>query len=336
MPVTAAISRPAFGRVAMRTSTSVAVLLLCLVGFGAAGCSKAKENPQGTATHPDGWLDPGDERFHGSVALASYADGNVSYCQGCHGLDYDGGCVACHAARGAEECTTCHGGHDNASGAPPRSLDSSTVPGHRGVGAHTTMVTGFALADGFDCGECHPKPDFVFRPGHFAPADLGGSGRAEVVFSSFADRGAASYDSATGSCAQVYCHGAFAGGLAASVGFRNRYDTTATDTSGYLAASGARCGSCHAADTSLTGWDAAHREHVENLPAFDCLTCHDGVASPNPSAEILNRSLHVNGLKDVILGAAAGSGATWDPGTKSCSDLLTGCHGGETRQWGSL
>jgi hypothetical protein len=68
-------------------------------------------------------------------------------------------------------CTACHGANDHAS--PPLSLDGSTDPTTRGVGAHQRHLDG-TLPDRISvplgCTTCHPVPQSVTESGHYGAA----------------------------------------------------------------------------------------------------------------------------------------------------------------------
>jgi hypothetical protein len=299
------------------------------------GCSALKDSPEGARAHPAGWINS-----HTETALAAYGDGQQTFCQSCHGVDYSGGtsgvsCVNCHQTRGDGECIACHGGVDNFTGAPPANLHGDTAFDARGVGAHTTMVEGFAYTNGFDCSECHLKPSFVFTPGHFEPEDVlhdehsDVEPHAEVTFSVFSDpEGNATYDTVFGGCGNIYCHGNFVGGNDSNYVFT--FLDRSTDTAFYLQFSQARCGSCHNIAGDSATWDASHAEHVEDQN-FDCVECHDGIASTAPDSVILDRTLHVNGLRDIAFDTSAGVSATWNPAAQTCSNVA--CHGDTTKTW---
>jgi hypothetical protein len=302
-----------------------------------SACSGLNDSPDGVTAHPAGWI-----KDHSVAALAALHDGQKSFCQSCHGTDYSGGasgvsCVNCHQARADEECVACHGGADNFTGAPPANLHGDTAFDAHGVGAHTTMVEGFLLSDGFDCSECHIKPSFVFSPGHFEPEDIshephsGAEPHAEITFSVFADpEGNATYDTLFGGCGNTYCHGKFTGGNEANF-IASFYDRT-TDTGFYMRASQVNCGSCHNVQITSADpvWDASHAEHVDDQ-SLDCVKCHNGIASITPDSAIFNRALHVNGVRDVAFDTSAGASAAWNPAAQTCSNVA--CHGDTTKTW---
>jgi predicted CxxxxCH...CXXCH cytochrome family protein len=65
-------------------------------------------------------------------------------------------------------CTACHGANDHAS--PPLSLDGSTDPTTRGVGAHERHLDGTLpgrISAPLSCTTCHDVPQSVTEPGHY-------------------------------------------------------------------------------------------------------------------------------------------------------------------------
>ncbi len=199
--------------------------------------------------------------------------------------------IACGQARKAEtasaesgQCTRCHGGVDNQTGAPPGSLRGEGKDGTTsamGVGAHSAHVQAGALAGAFACAACHPDPRAGSK--HL-------DGQVEVSFDGFAHEPAAAapapeFDAAAGTCASVYCHGAFRGGNGGNTPVWNR-----------VGQGQAACGSCHAAPPP-----APH-------PASgDCGRCHSGY-----TAGSVNLATHVNGKID--LDGLACTSCHGDPG----------------------
>jgi len=86
-----------------------------------------------------------------------------------------------------------------------------------------------------------------------------------------------------GSCADVYCHGEFAGGITTNDPV---FQTGGTQP----------CGACH--DVSGPPPSAgSHTEHAGNL-AYPCWTCHEATVDGTPT--VINMAVHVDGM------------ATWD------------------------
>jgi len=247
--------------------------------------------------HPEGFADPA---AHGPELVAQRQD-----CRTCHGEDLTGGsgpsCDGCHDPDQPKawrtDCTFCHGGSDNQTGAPPRNLDGSGGGGS--FPAHTAHVTD-GMAAAADCIQCHVKATDVLSPGHVFDDT---PGTAEV------DLGAgispqAAYDGAT--CTSVYCHG------------------TGRGDDGQVAASAPApgCTGCHAGmgsdQAALDAMSGAHRLHVSS-DGVTCADCHAGVTGDG--ASIADRTLHVNGARDV---AFAAPGFTMSASDRTCSGT---CHG---------
>ncbi|MBI4817592.1 MAG: CxxxxCH/CxxCH domain-containing protein [Deltaproteobacteria bacterium] len=166
-------------------------------------------------------------------------------------------------------CRTCHGSRANA--APPKALDGSTDVSARGVGAHQAHVLGLRLARPVACEECHVRPETIDSPGH-----LDGQPFAELVFGplSSADGAAATFDSATLTCAN-YCHGATLEGGATTRPLWTRVDGTQSE-----------CGSCHGLPPP------APHPAVE-----DCSLCH---ATAAPDRTLKDPTRHADGKVDVV------------------------------------
>jgi predicted CxxxxCH...CXXCH cytochrome family protein len=254
--------------------------------------------------HARGLLDRASPDFHGSVLRNS--GWSFETCARCHGAanDPSGGpsgrsCVSCHRD-GATSCTTCHGSLGSV--APPPALDGSTATTARGVGAHRMhLTTGPTMPTAVACSECHTVPSDWRAPGHIFSADgRPDGGPAEVVFGGAASRslkgfesrrsGPPSYDVASGSCTNVYCHGA-------ALGAAGKPAPVWTEVSVQ-----ASCTRCHDLPPAAT--------HAPGLAASDCATCHGLVV--DASGAIKNPSLHGDGK--LSLG----------DGSESCS----ACHGG--------
>ncbi len=284
--------------------------------------------------HATGYSDPST---HGPDALAS-----ITSCQTCHGVNYDGNgtasknCNACHAdpaghgltgyagsTHWKDDCTFCHGSALRAAdtafplvgGAPQvrENLAGPPVGPNRvttgvKVGAHEAHFD--AASNGISspilCSQCH---------GDAAPTDLGHvDGTVLVSWGSVATGGGTVVPTpaaitpgweATPTCTN-YCHGATLG-AGAFVGSNRTPSWTATLTG---------CGTCHASPAA-----GAHRI-TPHLTA--CGQCHYGTMSNlSSSTTITDKTLHVNGTRDVLPNPALSmtftkSGASW-----SCSG---GCH----------
>ena len=168
------------------------------------------------------------------------------------------------------DCTTCHGSEGNP--APPTGLDGSRDSSDVGVGAHQSHGQGGRIAAPVSCTECHLIPTDLLSH----PDPMGGPAR--VVFGPKASGGGAqpSWDSASASCADTYCHGATLPEA------ETRLPPSWTRVDG----SQASCTSCHGNPPG-----GAHS------PSKDCESCHAAVVSPG--GIIKNLALHIDGKVDV-------------------------------------
>jgi predicted CxxxxCH...CXXCH cytochrome family protein len=141
------------------------------------------------------------------------------------------------------------------------------------VGVHQAHVRGGTLGVAVACSGCHPVPTDVLTPGH---AD----GTVNVTFGPLGSQSLsnASYDRATQTCSNVYCHGSFQGGNGANAP-RWSYPSAADS------AAAVACGTCHALPPPAPAHPATG--------TADCGGCHPGfrVDSANPS-------VHINGRID--------------------------------------
>lgn len=267
---------------------------------------------EGASFHGRGVSDPSSPKFHGKTIRA--AGWNMQQCQSCHGVSYAGGrvnasCRDCHTGNaGPENCATCHG--SLTSPAPPRDLSGNTATAARGVGAHQKHIVGGTTSTGTSCAECHVVPGFVYAPGHVdtpSPAELNfGGALANVVTNepSTQDYDASlplfapnpSYDNATGSCSNTYCHG----------NFKNGNTTNAPVWNAANQASQASCGTCHGdvnrtgtlADKSLPKTSADGGTHPTST---NCSGCHAQVVSgTGDQLRIISTALHMNGKLNVF------------------------------------
>ncbi len=226
--------------------------------------SAPTQPPPELNVHPIGWLNEDSTSFHGKfIQTLSW---NLKDCQRCHGLDYAGGiadksCTQCHINT-PEDCVVCHGGKDNQTGAPPKDVDDNTQTDVKGVGAHTTHLTGSAFSDGIECSDCHTVPNAFNETGH-ADSDL----PAEITFSGFASKDNTNPQWDGQSCSDTYCHGSF--------------EPAWTVIDGTQAA----CGTCH---TLPPGGNHPQGEAIEQ-----CVLCHGNVVDEKKN--IINMALHING-----------------------------------------
>lgn len=281
-------------------------------GAGCESCHPETMTPRGdldvtAGTHIDGVV----QAVGGALHPAGYADpllhgqdtkDQVSDCRDCHGATLDGdgaapSCDQCHQPGWRSNCVYCHGGHDNATGAPPVDLIGATGTSVRSVGSHTAHVTGTDHPT-YACDACHRTPTDVLSAAHVFDDS---PQVAEVHFGPLNPQG--SY--AAPGCTSLYCHG---NGRAAG------------DTSNF-AGNIDSCDACHRSGSSTSEeWremSGKHRRHLEE--GIACYRCHAEVL--DSSDQVRTPDLHVNGGKDVQM--AVGSYQVSD---KSCYGLGTGCH----------
>ena len=210
-------------------------------------------------------------------------------------------CESCHGS-GPGACTACHGGTDNVTGAPPVGLRGETTTADRAVGAHTTHLEGGSQADAFACSDCHTVPTSLTTPGH-----LGADSVAEMTWSTLSGP-SANWERTSESCGSTYCHGNFAGG-------------TAGNAPVWTGTNQAECGSCHdlGANSEMLGWK--HEFHIK-VALLDCVECHANVT--NASLDIIDLTLHVNGVADTLTRDTTVCNACHGSGPTAC----TLCHGG--------
>jgi predicted CxxxxCH...CXXCH cytochrome family protein len=258
--------------------------------------------------HPlPAWSTPGSANFHGDAVFAN----GIGYCTPCHGANLQGGttgfsCDQCHQGGAAwrTNCTYCHGGVDNNSGAPPYDSKRNFSTLQLGVGAHTSHVGGTGgISSPVACNECHAIPTDVLSAGHVDPPP------AELTWGPLATSGGAVpvWNRTQAGCSASYCHGNFPGGKPANAPTWNRVDATQ-----------AACGTCHLAVPTTGSHAASQAKH--GYMGNDCTYCHLGETNTAGTAIAPGgKALHVNGAKDVNMGA----GSTWDGVNKSCAPA---CH----------
>jgi len=264
-------------------STSIPILLLCLVLIAAVGCEKQDDGDNG-----DGSTESLDDCGYPVVSVPQG-------CDACHGAPPDTGrhppnhrCFRCHGAvigpdmqwteaslhqNGTVDvavgCASCHGWNQGTS--PPQDLTGSCDPDARGVGAHMAMRRSAIPAHQVNCTNCHTVPLAVWEVGH-----IDGDNRAEVRFKNLAtaDGAQPSWDGNT--CSNVYCHGGTLEG-----GWLT--DPSWTDDSGRPS----RCGACH--------WIMSPDGDAE----ADCSACHP--TSVDADRRILPSGTHINGTVDLAV-----------------------------------
>lgn len=184
-----------------------------------------------------------------------------------------GGCGGSSHASHDSSGTDCVGCHDGTTAPSPTS------------GAHAAHVSGGAYSAGASCAECH-QDRLASHATNTTPT---------VAFGDLADQtdrildpglasprtgsAAASYDATTGTCSNVYCHGATLDGSTGTV-----VTPAWTSTAGVSG-----CDACHAAAPSLNGFHPASTS--------TCSKCHAGTVD-GTNAILAAGGLHVNGVAD--------------------------------------
>jgi hypothetical protein len=263
---------------------------------GSSNISCSAEGCHNLYPHPPGYADSLSENFH-SENIASSIAWDITKCQSCHGQDYDGigfnkkNCLTCHSEpNGPEDCKTCHGNRIN--GAPPEDLAGNTNTTFIGVGAHqqhlvdTTWTTAYQQ----DCFLCHIEPVNYTDPGHIDNTPL----PAEINFSFIAsDSGLSnpSWNHDEAKCNNIYCHGAFVFERDSSANSWAYSDSLMTGNNPEMI-------------WTLVGTGQDVCESCHGLPpqghtaATTCNGCHPKVVDVNYN--IIDKSLHINGKKDVF------------------------------------
>lgn len=253
---------------------------------GTVNCTSCHGNPPATPAHSN----------------ASLA------CSACHGAGYSSTTInktihmngIVNVDQTALTCTSCHG--DNArvgvagsdpkqASAPPVGVHGETATSTLAVGAHQAHLSkSDYTAAPIQCNACHAVPS----------TNLHSDGVIQVTFGALAKTGGVSPTFNGTGCAATYCHGNFPNGATGAV---------PAWTGGPMA-----CNSCHASPPATKN----HNKHVTDK-RIACSECHPGY-----TATTLNKSIHLNGTKEVS-GPKINS---YNPATRSCSPT---CHG--TEKW---
>jgi predicted CxxxxCH...CXXCH cytochrome family protein len=239
-------------------------------------------------------------------------DGTQAACGTCHGMPpaaphvQNARCELCHAptagpnktianpathvdgilqVQSGSDCTQCHGTM-GISTAPPKDTHGATSTSSITVGAHAAHLQAtLGLSRPVDCGECHVVPATVDSPGHIDHPPP-----AYVVWGPLAARNGLLpvWDRTSGTCANVYCHGATLAGGTITAPKWNKVD-----------GSQAACGDCHGIPPP-----APHPSDT------NCDICHLPTAGPNQT--IAQPSTHIDGIVQVASGCSDchGSSAT--------------------------
>jgi predicted CxxxxCH...CXXCH cytochrome family protein len=251
-------------------------------GISCAGCHEL-------FPHPDGFKNPDDQNFHGKF-IAKSISWKIGLCKDCHGNDYSGGtsgqsCLVCHTESGGPEaCNVCHGSENNF--APPKDLAGNQATSAIGVGAHQAHLNNSTYTTSYtkDCRLCHKMPLLFSDATH-----IDDSPNSEVLFNAFAaDSGKTepAWHRESGTCENVYCHGAFTlnkSESSATWGYADSVITGNNVTMSWtnVGAEQDSCGSCH--NLPPTG----------HIPAISCNSCHGRVV--DDSFNIIDKKLHING-----------------------------------------
>lgn len=227
--------------------------------------------------HTAGIQDPSQADFHSALATKAGLD----TCRSCHGtnLDADLGqkvrpvraCVTCHAGFSGSTatdsgCTACHGDPPTTA-AHPRHLNST-------MGAVT-------------CADCHPRHT---DSSHSKDANGARRTTADVTFAAASQAaagtvnraGAATWDSGTKTCRNVYCHGA-------TLNDKSSVTTSPKWTDSRSAAQA--CTYCHGVPPN----DGQHP--TTPTKATDCQKCHKFTS--DSAGAIIVGGKHMNGAIDV-------------------------------------
>jgi predicted CxxxxCH...CXXCH cytochrome family protein len=287
-------------------------------------CHTTENHTGGTvvlAPHVAGWMSPGDPSFHPVAANRGLAN-----CQVCHAPDLSGGaagvsCAGCHDEQGPSgtiawqtNCTMCHGGADEPSGAPPKTLWGYASDPVR-TGAHMAHVVGSAVAPPYDCAVCHVKPTDALTAGHVDEVATNEDPVATVTFSGIAALELSpAWDRATGTCSNTYCHGTTIAGGTLKVPVWTVLDGTQ-----------AACGTCHGVPPA-----APHPPAPNGL--LDCAPCHQPtidetgeIIPPGAGGKHLNGNIEATGHPLTFMNSA-------DPGFHAFAanrglDSCQACHG---------
>lgn len=180
-------------------------------------------------------------------------------------------------------CSACHGGQENS--APPAGTHGETDTASMAVGAHQAHVRSTDLHRGYDCTECHIKPNSILDSGHFH------DGPARIVFGETARTGGAQpqWNHETGTCSGTYCHGS-------SSPIWTKVDGAQKSCSschGFPPPSPhpqrTNCLGCHAAFADVANHVNGHVDQ-----ALSCNSCHGGAENYAPPQD-------TKGLTDVSL-----------------------------------
>ncbi len=185
-------------------------------------------------------------------------------------------------------CTSCHA---DTSSSTFYDLDGETNVTSAGVGAHTMHLSENDFHVALECSDCHTYPATSIASGHFDPDLI-----AEINFDVLAtDSGTVTpvWDSGTGTCVSVYCHGNFAFLKSESANNYAYDDTVITGNNPTLAwATGTNtvCGDCHAYPPT------GHKDYT--AMSIGCSNCHPAIVNSD-NTTIADKQKHINLLKNL-------------------------------------
>jgi predicted CxxxxCH...CXXCH cytochrome family protein len=282
------------------------------VNFSCATCHNGyTETSVVTGTHVNKTI---ELSFSGTYASGTtYSQGNGPVGNGfgscstskCHGQGvpvWGGGLYSATV-----QCENCHGSASTspfystaASGVAPTKVTSVT---DTKVGAHTNHLNSatVGLSSNVACTECHGTVTALTNPATHM------NGTTTFTWGTLAKTGSLSPGITTGTCSNVYCHGAAMPGG----------DTTGSDRtplwtdSAFLSASldPASCGRCHGFPPSTASGHPSVTAPT-SFPTSSC-NCHANISTSGNSftSIFVNKALHINGI--------------YEPAASGCK----GCHG---------
>jgi predicted CxxxxCH...CXXCH cytochrome family protein len=198
-------------------------------------------------------------------------------------------------------CQTCHGG-TSGNAAPPITTTGQTAATAIGVGAHQSHLQDTFIRQAVACDECHVVPE---------SGTAHANGVVELAFGTLATHGgaAATYDRASATCSNVYCHGETLG--AGGVDHRPIWNGVNQ---------GLGCNACHG--------DPPPNHRAD---ATDCNACHPLTVKANGGIDVAGGH-HINGQVEAVSHADFTAPATHGPqffqflaGTSTLD--CTACHG---------
>jgi predicted CxxxxCH...CXXCH cytochrome family protein len=169
---------------------------------------------------------------------------------------------------GLSACTGCHGDATRESDPLVRAAPPASTLGGDG-GAHLAHLSGDSFRAPLACAECHDVPALVDHADGVVDVPMAGL--------AVADGASPSWDSASGTCSSVYCHGATLGGGPAQA---PAWSSTA----------GLGCSSCHGAPPP-----------APHAASTSCGGCHTGYTQSS-----VNAATHLDGTVEVSGGHASG------------------------------